>query len=333
MTAENREKAGEKEREVAKAVEEKVRENELGCIWCGIEKRREPREMLEHRKRLMNTFVEEQAGKIGDKIYHYTSLVAFLGMITNKKKLWLGNASSMNDKNELRDFINNLRNVVIGDNDNPFYEDYERFFAEVTEYLKDHFPYIMSFSRRRDDAAQWERYADSAKGLCLAVNTENLAKVLWSLKLPAHMLDVFYDYDPREHQFVSIIRDVVEKGRLLGFSSKEGLIDNIVATAASYKHMSFQSEDEIRAVIFSYPGNSNYVTYEYELIRDRLKEFAKIDLGDACESVGIAIEDLFDGIIVGPRSEQDIRVLQKYLSENNFKRLAESIEISECPLR
>ena len=118
-------------------------------------------------ERCINVRIE----KFGEKIYHYTSMSSFLGMIDNKE-LWLGNTGTMNDRKETVHFVDMLQKEL---------ELYKRkeFFEKVFQQIPMYYKYIFCFSKERDDAAQWERYADSAKGVCIAFNVKELCRCLY----------------------------------------------------------------------------------------------------------------------------------------------------------
>ena len=75
------------------------------------------------------------------------------------------------------------------------------------------------------------------------------------------------------------------------------------------------------------------IRVEYETLNGIVKKYAKIDLTTACNEAGINLQDLFNGIIIGPRSQQNIHTLQEYLINGGYERLANNITVSECPLR
>lgn len=276
----------------------------------------------------------ESREKHGDTLYHYTTIEALNGMLFGKKELWLGDASLMNDKKELTDFVDNLK-IAMNDIINPEHiEELRVFFEKVNQTVKQSYPYIMSFSKRKDDAAQWERYADNARGICIEFNTGNMAKVVYATEQPAILQQVFYDYDARQHEHCEYIKNWIDNGSILGFNCENGLIENIVACASAYKHYSFSAEDEVRAIILStIKTKSNMVDIDCVVRNGIVKKYAKIKLEKVCGALGIAIEDLFDGIIIAPRSQQNPKILQEYLEKNGCKNLAGKVKESDCPLR
>ena len=59
----------------------------------------------------------------------------------------------------------------------------------------------------------------------------------------------------------------------------------------------------------------------------------KFNMERRCEEVGISFEDLFEEIVIGPKSEQDISSLQAFIEERGFVTLKGKISKSDCPLR
>lgn len=207
----------------------------------------------------------------------------------------------------------------------------DMFFKKVYDEIPKHYPYILCFSKREDDVAQWERYADNAKGVCLEFNTANLEKFLRYMDSPAVLQEVFYDYDARQHEHTENVRYLLETGKIpFGFNSKNSLINNIIATASKYKHKSFSAEDEVRAIIFDLLGNDKP---EFECQSNVIKKVVKVDIKSICSKAGIQIEDLIVGIVIAPRSSQNPEVLQEYLKSKGYNKLANNIRYSECPLR
>ena len=52
-----------------------------------------------------------------------------------------------------------------------------------------------------------------------------------------------------------------------------------------------------------------------------------------CTEVGLTFENLFEGIVIGPKSAQDIGSLQSFVEEKGFASLKGKISKSDCPLR
>ena len=52
-----------------------------------------------------------------------------------------------------------------------------------------------------------------------------------------------------------------------------------------------------------------------------------------CTEVGLTFGELFEGIVIGPKSAQDIGSLQSFVEEMGFTSLRGKINKSDCPLR
>ena len=262
-------------------------------------------------------------------IYHYTSMEALNSILLSTHELWFSDASGMNDKNELTEFLGKLERATKRV-DNPEYNEKQKaFFEKVYSAKDDSYPFIMCFSTNRDDAAQWERYADNAKGVCIRFNQPLLEMLLRKTSLPVFFQEVFYVHDIREHAHYKNVVDLLEKGCCEGFD-EDGLIGNIIATAPNFKHISFSSESEIRAIILFAPQGKDV---HFEMRNGLVKKIVKVDLLELCKQQSVDFQDLFDEIIIGPRSEQNIQILKEYLTTNNLDKVAAKVKLSECPLR
>lgn len=176
----------------------------------------------------------------------------------------------------------------------------------------------MCFSRLEDDAAQWERYADNVEGVCIVFNTKNIMCAFYE----AYLLfgDVYYDFDIKQHQHYKILYDYFMTGKLNGFNDENGQIDNAIACGYSHKHRGFRSEQEIRVVnLWNYIPE--YATAETECVSGIIKKSMKFNMEKRCAEVGLVFEDLFEGIVIGPKSSQDINNLQSFVEEKGFTSL------------
>lgn len=266
-------------------------------------------------------------------IYHYTTIEALQGMLFGNKELWLGDSSFMNDTKELTEFIDRLKNEIISSVHNIDKEKCKSFFQKVYECAKKNYPYIMSFSKRRDDAAQWERYANNAKGICIGFYKNKLDSLKRKIKEPFFLQTVFYDFNVRKREHFDCVKKYICDNDLDPFTNEESLIENIVATACSFKNVSFSAEDEIRAIILYVDSPSEFVRVEFEIRNGVIKKYAKIKWYDVCKKLELNIQDLISEIIIGPRSQQKIDILKEYLSLNDYDDLALKVKNSECPLR
>lgn len=267
--------------------------------------------------------------KYGNYLYHYTS-IATLHNILKSKQFWLGNTATMNDKKEVKYFIELLQRALCENIPSDKLSQCDIFFQKVYTRIDNEYPYAMCFSRLEDDAAQWERYADNAEGVCIIFNTKNIMCAFYEEYLLFG--DVYYDFDIKQHQHYKILYDYFATGKLNGFSNETGQIDNAIACGYSHKHRSFRSEQEIRAVTL-WNHIPKYAMVETECVRGIVKKFLKFDMEKRCTEVGLTFENLFEGIVIGPKSAQDIGSLQSFVEEKGFATLKGKISKSDCPLR
>lgn len=269
----------------------------------------------------------------GKQLYHYTSIPT-LSSIIKKKQLWLGNTETMNDRTEIIHFVNKLKDATIEDYPSKA-EEINDIWVNVEKGLQEPFPYAMCFSSHLDDAAQWERYAARATGVCLVANSDVLRQLF--LYHQAYLNHVFYDNDIRQHDHYQILSHYLAECKWPYSWDDHKWVDNMIATAPNYKHGSFSRESEIRLIIYSefvqYGENEGIYTLDYEVIGNQIKPVLKVDLEKLCAVEGIGIDTLFDGIVIGPKSAQNKDILASFCRENGFHKLAENISLSECPLR
>lgn len=267
--------------------------------------------------------------KYKNYLYHYTSIAALYNILRSKQ-FWLGNAATMNDKKEIKCFIELLQGALCESISSDKLSQCNSFFQKVYARIDNEYPYVMCFSRLEDDAAQWERYADNAEGVCIVFNTKNILRTFYENSLLFG--DVYYDFDIKQHRHYKILYDYFTTGKLSEFRNETGQIDNAIACGYFHKHRSFRSEQEMRVVtLWDYVPQ--YAMVETECIRGVIKKFLKFDMEKRCADIGLAFEDLFEQIVIGPKSIQDIASLQSYVEEKGLSSLKDRISKSDCPLR
>lgn len=263
------------------------------------------------------------------KLYHYTSIASLVGIL-RKKELWLGNTANMNDKKEIIYFIEELQNAVSKDIDPDKMSICNVFFDKVYSRLKNEYPFAISFSILNDNAAQWERYADNAHGACIVFNTSTLLNLFWYSG--ALLYEVIYQYDIREHDHYEILKDYFDMGVLKKFGNEKEEMEQILGCAYLHKHESFCTESEIR---LSTLWNQKITESEFafEMVNGKLKKVLKISLDNLCKEEGIDFEELVEGIVIAPRSEQNELELKEYLESLGYGKISKKIVKSQCPLR
>lgn len=260
-------------------------------------------------------------------LYHYCSQKAMLSIVENEE-LWLGCAANMNDTQELRYFIDGVKKCILSTIFKDKQEYCDTIFENINYRLREEYPFVFCLSELRDNAAQWERYADSATGISMGFNTIKLVALLFESFLS--FTKVVYGYNAFEHDICNVLREYIDNDRFIGgFSKLTGIIDNLLACAPKYKHDSFCSEQEWRICTLLKGFGYDYKKMNTGII----KKVATINLKELCLQRGIAFDDLFDSIIIGPRSKQSVEDLKGYLKKLGHNILSEKVVRSTCPLR
>lgn len=212
------------------------------------------------------------------------------------------------------------------------------FFDSLERRLETEMPYIICFSQEADDASQWERYADLAKGVCISFDTANLLKS-WNFITTNSLnpIKVLYGCAVEKHDHYKNLKsyfetDIIPDGYL---RDEKGMQDNILACSYGIKHPSFRAEHEVRYTTF-WNRNIQNAKHEYVLKGGQIVGIWKVPLiiPDKSLDVGIDIEDIIQEVTIGPRSTQSIDNLKCYFENRlGLQKLAQHIRVSECPLR
>lgn len=274
-------------------------------------------------------------GHYDEILYHYTDFQALDGILRHAQ-LRVNNVLNMNDAAEMRHFMGGLCSAIV-----------KRLHAEgraeragqvrelLFEELKkefSHSAYAACFSLYRDDAAQWERYGNRGRGVCIAFRGEFLQKMAEG---DLALRTVFYQDDMTEHVLVDIFCRLVSDG--VELSSENPAIRKVMNDAwtcsVAFKHPSFSSEKEVRLVIFPFERENFDVKPYYHITTERIKKYYPLNIASMCKRVGICLEELIAEIIIGPESTQAVWILQDYLRDNGLCELAKCVSSSNCPLR
>ena len=197
---------------------------------------------------------------------------------------------------------------------------------------KEYSAYAACFSFHRDDAAQWERYGNRGRGICIAFQREHLEKIA---RGPLSLQAVFYQNNMAGHPMVEVFCKLIRDGEELSGDNpavKKAMCD-AWACSVSFKHPSFRSEYEMRLVVAPFEREDLHIRPCYHITKERIKKYYPLDLSAMCEKIGIGIEDLVTEMIIGPDSTQSLAMFQDYLRDNGLQKLAERVSLSDCPLR
>lgn len=262
-------------------------------------------------------------------LYHYTSLNALRGILENKE-LWLGNVLSMNDASECSNFIDRLSNNIKKDLGIEYEKDIKTFIQKIRTGVKEDAPFVACFSKLDDNAAQWERYADGAKGVCIGFDRalfERMIKKCGGLSLQ----DIEYRYNIKHHDhFTNAKNWLLHKKLPLGCKDEKALVSNIIVCSYLHKHKSFFTEEEVRLARLC---DTSFIRHEFKWNNDIVKDIRVIDLNEMCEIANIDFESLVCSITVGPKSKQAVSNLGGYIDSLGFARIASRTYKAKCPLR
>lgn len=281
---------------------------------------------IQKRQESTDKFVQ----KVGKTLWHYTSFPALDGIL-NKKEIWFGSATNVNDSTEVIGFIDNLKqnikNSITQNNIKPTC-DVDKIFKEIYDRTSQKHLFMFCLSQALDDAAQWDRYADYGRGVAIEFNTEALHNLLYYHGMIIG--EQYYTQETRDHELYKLLSSYISTGILEGFSNLDGFIDNLVLCAFIHKHPTFTAEKEIRIAPYFVNDNDSHIGYQTFNI---IKEVYVLKLNEVLEKENMHMEDIISSIIIGPRSLQSKRDLENYCRHLGYDKLAQNIKISDCPLR
>lgn len=268
-------------------------------------------------------------------LYHYTDFQALDGIL-HDAQLRVNNVLNMNDAAEMRYFMSRLCDAVAGrfesEGDCQRASQVRELFKEALRKEYFHPAYAACFSLHRDDAAQWERYGNKGRGVCIAFRGKYLQKMAQGA---LSLQTVFYQEDMASHNLTGVFYRLVKRKEEMSAKSPDiqKALNYAWSCSAAFKHPSFLSEREVRLVVS--PSVKEYYDMKpcYHISRERIKKYYPLGLEAMCRSIGIGWEELVPEIIIGPESTQSQSILQDYLRDNGLEGLAERVSMSNCPLR
>lgn len=266
-------------------------------------------------------------------LYHYTDFQALDGIL-RCAQLRVNNVLNMNDSAEMRHFMNRLCAAIVdrlrreGRPEQAL--QIQILFAQ--EVKKEYSAFAACFSFHRDDAAQWERYGNRGRGVCIAFRREYLQRIATG---PLSLQAVFYRDDMAGHPMVEVFCDLAAGGGPLSLENPavRDALREAWACSVSFKHPSFSTEYEMRLVVSPFEKEEFDVRPCYHVSKERIKKYYPLDLKSMCRDIGIGLEDLVAEIIIGPDSTQSLSIFQDYLRDNGLSALADRVSLSDCPLR
>lgn len=228
-------------------------------------------------------------------LYHYTNLDAFIKILTSQK-IWISDATSLNDYEEIKWGLEQIYKHTINDN-----------LLEKNNSIHGSF-YIFSLSSEPDLLSQWRAYAGDGKGVSIGfdfshINTE---LKLFSITPTVIRQEVIYNQEEQRQKIIQEwgpIKKLDEESRTISF------LQTIYPLAATFKNPAFKEEKEHRLILIptKFP-NETILPENISELKFREKDGAIISYFE----YKISIKDVIKRIVIGPRcraTEQDIRLL------------------------
>jgi len=275
-------------------------------------------------------------------LYHYTDYIALTGIVT-KAELRVNNILNMNDLSEMSYFLKSVSDEILSMMGPAPNEKILKAMKETGEYYMnrrfEYSAYAACFSLYEDDAAQWARYGNQGRGVCIGFNEEMLRKIL----VPGMSLEnVYYDSEKKSHELASEFHRFINEneGAIVDGSISErlqekyfGLLKETLLCSAAYKHPSFACENEVRMLFWPVVAELEGIQPGYHITAERIKKYYPLNLKKLCDRAGVSFEDLFVSIKVGPESTQSPEILADYFRSVGMSGIADKTVRSECPIK
>lgn len=143
---------------------------------------------------------------------------------------------------------------------------------------------------------------------------------------------VFYTESVKDEPYFEIVKEYLETGKIDVYSSEDELIKQLIYAGNLHKHKSFKNEYEVRITTLNNKSQSG-MEYALKEIGNVVKKVLILRPDIMGHSKGTCFEKLIDEIIVGPKSQQNINILQQYIATNGLLGLGKKVIMSDCPLR
>lgn len=272
--------------------------------------------------------------------YYYCSLSTFLNIVKNKQ-IYLSDPLKMNDKLEIKWYLERLKNESISLEGPEFLEVESLFnmlkmrsgidftFDELLEILNSegqNSVYICCFSRESDILSQWRTYADNGRGISVGFNLEKLAGADNLL-----VREVIYSNDIVYGDIESDVECVADTmGTVISYhkiASKEEklkvFLHELIPELVKYKNPAFSEENEIR-MIYCEDLKFEKIVDSYDAFIDKWEtvelehDFRSKGYDDITEFVKLDFHpDVIEEICIGPKSlltERDVEnIVEKML--------------------
>lgn len=188
--------------------------------------------------------------KIKEHIYHYTNLDGLFGIL-DSNEFWLSDVRFMNDPSDSGDYVINLINEIIEEEDKDTYKSHNlsSFIYFLKEKIKQEIRLVACFSTSVDKLSQWRAYGGKEINYCLEIDP-----LLFFKSLPVEFYVWHIEYDKQiQKNLISEVFKSSTKLILEGKYTKEEddvfmkeLIITLSLLTQNFKHPKYFEEDEFR---------------------------------------------------------------------------------------
>ena len=256
---------------------------------------------------------------IPDEVYHYTDAAGLIGILQSKQ-LWATEYRFMNDAAEIELGLRRAKQIVRSLSLKEKVDRRRRFLQRLLRKLDDgneKSSYVISLTEERDDLSQWRGYANNGLGYVLGFDgkcineiakddTQSFGKVYYSSSKQEAILNQaisdMYDYMNKERKGSPRVSDMEECCDEL-----EAVISSL---AASFKHLSFSSENEWR--LHHYPEKADI---RVRAATGKLVPYVPVNL--FCEDTSFPLRSI--GIGPGFRARENKYALEKLLNQHSIE--------------
>lgn len=282
--------------------------------------------------------------------YYYCSLDTFLNILKSKE-IYLSDPLKMNDKAEIRWYLDKLNDDK--NEDNIFGSIFERMrmrsglkfsLKELLDRLDSkgqNSIYVSCFSKKSDVLSQWRAYADDGSGVAIGFDLDKflIANNFW-------IEEIIYTNDISEEDEIEsdiecvadTIGTVIHENNLTDREMKiDVFLHELIPVLVKYKNPAFIEEDEVR-LIYCEDMKFEKIVNSYGAFKEKWEEktlkhdFRTIRNNDITEFVRLGFQpDTITEICIGPKcalSKNDVLTISKTILG-----IEPNIEVSEASYR
>lgn len=235
------------------------------------------RQLLMDQEAVIGRLRQDRETTVTGKVYHYTNEGGLRGILGNGTLL-MSDFTKMRDSVEIKFGVDEGMAVLKEEFEREYRASppHRLFFENVTTVigkgLSHYFgAYILSTSLDGDSLTQWERYADTGAGYCLAFESSDLDQAFIAFGQSNAFaswtsFEVLYDRDQLRDWMRQFVRNALNTVSRLFFSRQlvsqfshalaevsTNLLAAMMMAALYFKHPSYLSEREYRFLVASFP--------------------------------------------------------------------------------